>query len=56
MYYYLIREIENAPRSGTAGFRAPEVLLKHRMQSTGMNTVPQIHWNYNIALKNMYFI
>ncbi|KAG8198752.1 hypothetical protein JTE90_023515 [Oedothorax gibbosus] len=28
------REIENAPRSGTAGFRAPEVLLKHRMQST----------------------
>ncbi|GBN48132.1 Cell division cycle 7-related protein kinase [Araneus ventricosus] len=31
------RETENAPRGGTAGFRAPEVLLKHRQQTTAID-------------------
>ncbi|GIY89423.1 cell division cycle 7-related protein kinase [Caerostris extrusa] len=31
------RETENAPRGGTAGFRAPEVLLKHRQQTIAID-------------------
>ena len=29
------RSHQNAPRAGTPGFRAPEVLLKHPNQTTG---------------------
>lgn len=33
----LSRDVEEAPRGGTPGFRAPEVLLKHREQSTAID-------------------
>lgn len=31
------RSIQSAPRAGTPGFRAPEVLMKHPMQSTAVD-------------------
>ena len=31
----LVRPVQNAPRAGTPGFRAPEVLLKHPLQTQG---------------------
>lgn len=31
------RELEDAPRGGTPGFRAPEVLLKHKQQTTAID-------------------
>ena len=33
--YFASRANQSAPRAGTSGFRAPEVLLKYPQQTTG---------------------
>lgn len=39
----LVRPAQAAPRAGTPGFRAPEVLLKHPSQSPGSIPIHKIY-------------